>query len=155
MELLITATDESPSREQLSGLWTWLADRKDPYRVDGVHRPPEPDTLGGVLEALSVAAASGGAVTVLISGVLEWIRNGRGKDLRGVPLTITLEGADGVKVAIETEVAQAWTSAELAERIEGFAALLRNGTPVRPDDGGDTVDGAAEGSGGGDSREAP
>jgi hypothetical protein len=128
VELLITTTDDSPTAEQLRGLWMWLADRHDPYLVDGVSRAPEAGKLNNVVDALSVSLASGGTTSVLVSGIVEWIRNGHQKN---VPLVITLKCADGAELIIDTQIVQAWSPAELIEQVVRLVALLRNDKPER------------------------
>ena len=131
MDALITATGDSSSATGLRELWVWLAGRDDGYRVDGVYRPPDGGTLGSTVDALSVALASGGAVSILVSGIVEWIRNGRDRRRRSVPFTLTIKRA-GVEVVIDTEVTQAWKPDELAEHVRRMAALLDEGRPESP-----------------------
>ena len=131
MDALITATGDSSSATGLRELWVWLAGRDDGYRVDGVYRPPDEGTLGSTVDALSVALASGGAVSILVSGIVEWIRNGRDRRRRNVPFTLTIKRV-GVEVVIDTEVTQAWKPAELAEHVRRMATLLSEGQPESP-----------------------
>jgi hypothetical protein len=128
VDVLITTTGDSPSATRLRDLWTWLGARDDGYRVDGVYRSPDSGALGSTVDALSVALASGGAISMLVSGIMEWVRNGRDRKRRNVPFTLTIKRA-GVEVIIDTEVAQAWKPAELAEHIRQVATLLDEGQP--------------------------
>jgi hypothetical protein len=82
----------SPSRDllasggydELRDLRAWLT-QQDQLRgrvtltQDG---PPEPGALGIALEDLSVSIESGGAVTVLIAGIMSWIRQRYGQRRR-------------------------------------------------------------------------
>lgn len=131
MDFMITVSGDSPSAERLRELWTWLAARNNGYRIDGVHRSPRPGALGTTVDALSVALASGGAISVLVSGTVEWIRNGREKKQKNVPFALTIKRGD-VEVVIDTEVAQAWKPAELSEHIRHMTTLLRAGQPELP-----------------------
>ncbi|SHM78180.1 hypothetical protein SAMN05216499_11473 [Actinacidiphila paucisporea] len=149
MEVRITVDEDTPSAARLRDLLGWLERRQDPCLLDGVDRPPPPGTLGPVLEAVSASVASGGALAVLVGGVVEWIRHGRGGGQPVVPLKVSLKSADGVEIVIETAVAEAWTAAELTERIDGLAALLRQESPAgagTPEAGGEGDDCGSHGA---------
>ncbi|MFI9815833.1 effector-associated constant component EACC1 [Saccharothrix variisporea] len=62
-------------------------------RVRLRHRPPEPGALGPVAEAVEVALAPGGALTVVAGAVLVWLRRRRGT----VKVRVT-RGEDTVEV---------------------------------------------------------
>jgi hypothetical protein len=131
VNFLITISSDSPSAERLRGLWQWLADRHDPYRIDGVRGTPSTGTLSGALDMLSVALASGGTVSVLVSGIVEWIRNGRGGNRKDVPFAVTIKCADGVELVIDTQIVQAWSPAELTDEVHRLVVLLRDRKPTQ------------------------
>jgi hypothetical protein len=43
--------------------------------------------------------ASGGTVSVLVSGIVEWIRNGRGGNRKDVHFAVAIKCADGVELS--------------------------------------------------------
>jgi len=102
-------------------------------RVGLVEGEPVPGTLaGGIVEALTVGVGSGGAVSVLVSGIVSWLRQLARQRRPDVPAEVTLKFADGGSVTIVTAVAQAWTPAELGEQIDHLAGLVS--ARVRADD---------------------
>jgi hypothetical protein len=77
--------------------------------------PPGRLSGDGVAAAITVAAAgSGGVLTVLISGIVSWLRLVARQPVP-VKVSVTLPG--GGSVSIETAVARAWTQDQLAVQI--------------------------------------
>lgn len=75
MSIAIT-TDDGVSTDELRSLRNWLSGEPELHgRVSLVEQPPSPDKLGALLDALSVAVASGGALSVLASAIVVWLRN--------------------------------------------------------------------------------
>jgi hypothetical protein len=72
---------------------------------------------GGIVEAVSVGLGSGGAITVLVSSVVSWLRQLAPRDAQPVPTEITMTLPDSGSLTIKTAVARAWTQAELREQI--------------------------------------
>ena len=76
--------------------------------------PPGRLSGDGVVAAISVAAGSGGALTVLISGIVSWLRL---VARQPVPVKVSVTLSDSGSVSIETAVARAWTQEQLAVQI--------------------------------------
>ncbi|NUT96480.1 MAG: hypothetical protein HOY78_31075 [Saccharothrix sp.] len=75
----VELTVEGGAPDDLRGLHRALADEDELRgRVTLRHRPPEAGTLGPVAEAVEVALAPGGALTVVAGAVLVWLRSRRG-----------------------------------------------------------------------------
>lgn len=118
-DLSITLTITDGSLDELRALRGWLAQEEQLRgRVtlipDG---PPEPGTLGVAAEALSVSIESGGAVTVLIAGIMSWIRQRYSQRHRTSTTVIKLRRADGGTVEISAATAGTWSTAEIAAQI--------------------------------------
>ncbi len=74
MSIAITVADDD-SADELRSLRNWLSGEPELHGlVSMVERPQDPHHLGGVLDALSVAVASGGALSVLAGGLIVWLR---------------------------------------------------------------------------------
>ena len=98
--------------EELRSLFTCLRGKQEfRGRVRLVETAPEPGTLGGWPEALAVALGEGGAITVLASAVMSWIRH------RPSDVTCTLTLSEGRSVTLATARIR---GTDLA----GFRALL-------------------------------
>jgi hypothetical protein len=132
--ITLTITDSGP--DELRALRAWLTQEEQlrgrvTLRQDG---PAEPGTLGTALEALSVSIESGGAVTVLIAGIMSWVRQRYGQRHRASTTVIKLRRADGAMVEISTATAGTWSAAEIAARIRELVQDLDPGdqTPASP-----------------------
>jgi hypothetical protein len=79
-------------------------------RVRVMTPPPEPGTLGSVVEALAISLGPGGAATVLASALIAWIRRQRtniklkvvradGSSTELLLDHVPLSGDDGAKLA--------------------------------------------------------
>ncbi|WP_433270562.1 effector-associated constant component EACC1 [Actinosynnema sp. CS-041913] len=78
MDLVLTV-EEPAGADDLRGLHRALSGESELRgRVRLRQRPPAPGTLGPVVEAVEVALAPGGALTVLTGAVLVWLRHRRG-----------------------------------------------------------------------------
>lgn len=128
-DLSITVTITDGSLDELRALRAWLTQEERlrgrvTLTQDG---PPEPGTLGMALEALSVSIESGGAVTVLIAGIMSWIRQRYGQRHRANATVIKLRRADGATVEISAATAGAWSTAEIAAQIGQLVQYLDPG----------------------------
>ncbi|MET9383697.1 hypothetical protein ABZY09_22170 [Streptomyces sp. NPDC002928] len=83
-------------------------------RVSFVEAPQQPEGLGGLIEALAVALAPGGAAAVLVGAVVSWVRRQSVGDVVcrlsrpdgtsvevSAPLARSLRGADEVRALVE------------------------------------------------------
>ncbi|CCH29247.1 hypothetical protein ABZ816_35360 [Actinosynnema sp. NPDC047251] len=75
MDLELTA-DAADDLRDLHRALTGEAELRGRVRLRS--RPPEPGALGPVVEAVEVALAPGGALTVVAGAVLVWLRHRRG-----------------------------------------------------------------------------
>lgn len=125
MEVMVAFIGDVAS-DQLRSLRTWLT-AEDVLRgqVNLVECPPGPGTLGGgMVEAVSVALGSGGAVTALVAGVVSWVRARADRRHPAVPLSVKLTFADGASVEISTTVAGQWPAEELASQLDHLTAMV-------------------------------
>jgi hypothetical protein len=121
-DLNITLTMTDGSLDDLRALRAWLSEEEQlrgrvALTQDGA---PEPGTLGPALEALSVSIGSGGAVTVLITGIMSWIRQRSGQ---------RRPSTDGAMVEISAATAGTWSAAEIAAQIRQLVQDLDPGQP--------------------------
>jgi hypothetical protein len=94
-------------------------------RIRLVEREPPRGTLSsGIVEAVSVGLGSGGAITVLISGAVSWLRQLASPGQQPVPTELTMTLPNSGSVTIKTSVARAWTQAELAGQIDRLVQQL-------------------------------
>ncbi|HUN36613.1 MAG TPA: hypothetical protein VMU95_31850 [Trebonia sp.] len=126
--ILLTLPDGS-SGDQLRNLRDWLSHESEMRgRIGLVESEPVPGTLGsGIIEALTVGVGSGGAISVLVSGLVSWVRQLAGQRREPVPAEVTVKFPDGGSIKIVTAVAQAWTPAELRDQIDHLAGLMSAG----------------------------
>ncbi|WP_031084685.1 effector-associated constant component EACC1 [Streptomyces sp. NRRL WC-3549] len=84
--------------DQLRSLREWLTDAPELRgRVGAVERPPQPGTLGPVLETLAVALGPAGAVTAFATGLVAWLRTRRGD----VHIKVTLPDRSSLELTAE------------------------------------------------------
>jgi hypothetical protein len=130
---IVLALPDGSSGEQLRSLRDWLSRERDLRgHIADIKSTPGPGKLdGGLMKALSVAVGSEGAITVLVSGIISWLRQVGGQRRPSaaagsapVPTEVTLEFADGSSLTMATAIAQAWTPAELSLQIGILARLV-------------------------------
>jgi hypothetical protein len=86
--LLIIGSDDT--HDELGSLRQWLGDEPEfRGRVRMQEAPVQYGQMGGLVEALSVGLASGGALTVLARSVSVWLRERRSK------LSVKIVNPDG------------------------------------------------------------
>ena len=86
--LLLTGSDNT--HDELGSLREWLsAESEFRGRVRIEEAPIQPGQMGGLAEALTVALASGGALTVLAGSVSVWLQQKRSA------LTVKIVNPDG------------------------------------------------------------
>lgn len=121
---------EAVAAEELRSLFTWLGGREEfRGRVRLVEAAPAPGTLGGWPEVLAVALGEGGAVTVLASAVMSWVRS------RTSDVTLTISRPGGMSVKVTTAGVRGMDQASLRELIKQAVAALDDGNTERGRDG--------------------
>lgn len=126
---LVTVTMTDSGLDDVRALRAWLTQEEALRgRVTLTqHGPPRPGTLGGALEALSVSIESGGAITVLIAGIMAWLRQRYAQRRQESTTVIKLRRADGATVEISAATAGTWSAAELAEQVRQLVQALDPG----------------------------
>jgi hypothetical protein len=94
--------------------------------VRPVHGAPRPGELGALDEALVVAVGQGGALTVLVSVLIAWLRRRAGE------VAIKLTKADGTAVEVKATQVRAMAANDLKELAREMTASLGDGTPQPP-----------------------
>lgn len=124
MDVTVGVAGREGAVEELRSLFTWLV-REDELRgrVRLVEVGPETGTLGGWPEAVAVALSQGGAVAILASAVVAWIRH------RTSEVTCKLTRPDGTSVELTAARVRSTEVADLGELVEQVVvALSRGGT---------------------------
>lgn len=123
---IVIRTGESNASDELRNLRNWLSDEPELHGlVTAVEQPIAPGHLGGVFGTLSVAVASGGALTVLASSVIVWLRQ-RTSD-------ITLDISNGSQhVKLRAMRVQSLAGNEAQELIKATAEVLDSHTQTLP-----------------------
>jgi membrane-associated two-gene conflict system component 1 (EACC1) len=122
MDVTINVVGRDAAVEELRSLFTWLAGEEEfRGRVRLVEAAPEPGTLGGWPEAVVVELIQGGAVTILASAVIAWIR------YRTSKVTCTMTRPDGTSVELTADRIRNTDLAEVGALVEQVAAALGEG----------------------------
>ncbi|MGW0593919.1 effector-associated constant component EACC1 [Streptosporangium sp. NPDC002607] len=123
------SVSEPDSVDAANDLYEWLVEEPElAGRVRSLEAPPVPGTLGPLTEALRIALEPGGAVMVLATLVVAWLRYRTGK----VTITIvTKDGESRVDVLAERVKAldAAGTQALVSEVVRAVEGQM-------PDEGG-------------------
>ncbi|MGH3930399.1 MAG: effector-associated constant component EACC1 [Pseudonocardiaceae bacterium] len=118
----MSVTGRDAAVEELRSLFSWLAAEEEfRGRVRLTEAAPEPGTLGGWPEAVVVALSQGGAVTVLASAVIVWIRH------RTSAVTCTLTRPDGKSIELTATQVRGTDLAGVSELVKQVAAALDDG----------------------------
>ena len=119
MDVTISLVGRDAAVEELRSLFSRLASEAELRgRVELVEAAPEPGTLGGWPESVVVALSQGGAVTVLASAVITWIRYRTGE------MTVTMTLPDGTSVGLDAKRIRPIDLAGVGELVEQVAAAL-------------------------------
>ncbi|MCK2239914.1 MULTISPECIES: hypothetical protein [unclassified Crossiella] len=114
--------DGPDAAEQLRYLHEWLGEVGELRgRVSLDERPPEPGTLGPVVDALVVALGPAGAATACAAAVLAWLRTRRGR----VRIKVTLPGRRSAE--LDAEKVAKLDAAALQQLAAQLAAMLEQG----------------------------
>ncbi|GIJ46072.1 hypothetical protein Val02_29580 [Virgisporangium aliadipatigenens] len=120
MELRIEIAASRHPYDDLCSLIDWLDHEPELRgRVKTLQRSPRDGELGGVVEAVQVAAGAGGALAVLASALRVWLSQPRRSDVR-----IKVRGRHGRSIEVD------------ARRVADPEALLRTVLTAEEDDGG-------------------
>lgn len=132
---VLTMTGPGPSAgpgpDELRGLRAWLTQEEALRGRVALAQagPPPRGTLGVALEALSVSIESGGAVTVLVAGIMSWLRQRYGQRQPVSTTVIKLRRPDGAEVEISAATAGTWSTAEIAAQVRQLVQDLDPGPP--------------------------
>ncbi|MBV9160237.1 MAG: hypothetical protein JO281_01490 [Pseudonocardiales bacterium] len=120
MDVAVSVVGSDAAVEELRSLFTWLVGEEEfRGRVRLVEVAPEPGTLaGGWPEAVVVTLTQGGAVTVLASAVITWIR------YRTSEVTCTMTRPDGTSVELTATRVRGADLSGVGELVEQVAAAL-------------------------------
>ena len=122
MDVTVSVAGRDAAAEELRSLFTWLAEEEELRgRVRLVETAPEPGTLGGWPEVVVVVLSQGGAVTVLASAVIAWIRH------RTSAVTCTVTRPDGTSVELTATRVRRTDLAGVGELVAQVAAALGDG----------------------------
>ncbi len=122
MNVTISVAGPDAAIEELRSLFSCLAGEAELRgRVELVEAAPEPGTLGSWPESVVVALSQSGAVTVLASAVITWIRYRTGE------VTCTMTRPDGTSVQLITKRIRDMDPAEVGKLVERTAAALGDG----------------------------
>jgi hypothetical protein len=114
---------DGTSGDQWRSLHDWLG-RETALRgrVELAESEPTPGRLGnGIVDVLTIGVSSGGAITVLVSGIVSWLRHVARQRPQPVPVSVTLKLPGGGMLKLETALVQAWSQAELRTQIADLA----------------------------------
>ncbi|MET7619076.1 hypothetical protein [Streptomyces sp. NPDC005408] len=116
------SAEGTDAADQLRSLHEWLGDVEELRgRISLAERPPEPGTLGPVLDGLAVAVGPAGAATAFATAVIAWLRTRRGE----VRIKVTL--ADRRSVELTASNVSGLDSAALEQQVVHIAAMLEQG----------------------------
>ncbi|AUI59587.1 hypothetical protein B1H26_18440 [Amycolatopsis sp. BJA-103] len=116
---LVAKVEGPEAGDELRSLHEWLGENEELRgRVRLSERPPEPGTLGPVLDALVVALGPAGAATAIAATVLGWLRTRRSE----VRVKLTLPGRRTMEI-IAKNVADL-DAAALQQQLGQVVAML-------------------------------
>jgi Effector Associated Constant Component 1 len=117
MDVMITAM--SGDEDDLRSLREWLVMEDELRgRVDLATPPPREGVLGSVADVLVAALGSGGAVTVLISVLISWIRH------RTQDVSFEVVREDGSSIKVDAKRVRGTDTAALQELVTAYAQSL-------------------------------
>ncbi|MGH3854191.1 MAG: effector-associated constant component EACC1 [Pseudonocardiaceae bacterium] len=127
MDVTVSVVEPEVAVEELRSLLTWLSGEEELRgRVRLVETASEPGTLGGWPQAVAVELSRDGAVTILASAVIAWIRH------RTSDMTLTITQPDGKSATLRAKRIRNAGPAEVGELVERTVAALGEG----PTEGG-------------------
>lgn len=122
MDVTINVAGPDAAGEELRDLFRSLRGEEELRGwVQLVEAKPEPGTLGGWPESVVVTLTQSGAVTILASAVITWIRCRTGK------MTFTITRPDGTSVQLDLDRVRDMDPAEVTKLVERTAAALGEG----------------------------
>ncbi len=111
--------------DDLRSLQAWLAAEDELRgRVEPIEQTPAPGQLGSALDTLIVALGPGGAVSVLLAGLISWIRS------RHSDVDITVERRDGhTTIRLSARRIRELNAASLRDEIDQLGQALSGPLP--------------------------
>lgn len=124
MDVTITTTGDG---DDLRSLRAWLVRENELRgRVSLPTAPPKEGTLGSVVEVLLAAVGSGGAITVLVSGLISWLRH------RSQDVTLEITRADGASIKIDAKRVRDVSLKGLQDLTGTYTGFLEGRTEPEP-----------------------
>jgi hypothetical protein len=132
MREIVLALPDGSSGDWLRGLGDYLGYESELCgRIRLMESEPVRGTLSsGIVEAVTVGLGSGGAITVLVSGAVSWLRQLAPQGQQPVPTELTMTLPNSGSVTVKTAVTRAWTQAELGEQIDRLVHQLSDADPA-------------------------
>jgi hypothetical protein len=116
---------DSASVDEIRSLRVWLIGEDELRgRVELVERPPQPGELGPALDALVVSLGQGGAASVLVAGLISWLRSRHGD----IDITAERHG-DQTKIRVSAKRVRGLDADGLRNEIDRLGHALSNGLP--------------------------
>ncbi|ROO63343.1 hypothetical protein EDC02_5365 [Micromonospora sp. Llam0] len=103
----------------LESLRDWFAEVDELRgRVDEIQAPAGADKLGPLLEALSVAAGSGGVAAAVAASVIAWLRT------RAGVVRVRVERPDGTKVSVDATSVRTLSPEAVRAQVEQLLSAI-------------------------------
>ncbi|MFH9371302.1 hypothetical protein ACH4K8_37195 [Streptomyces anulatus] len=116
------SADGLDGADKLRSLNEWLGDvQQFRGRIRLAERPPEPGTLGPVLDALVVTLGPAGAATAFATATIAWLRTRRGE------LRIKVTLADRRSLELTAKNVSDLDSAALQQQVDHIVTMLEQG----------------------------
>lgn len=113
--------DGPDALDQLRSLQKWLGDVDELRgRLSVQQSPPEPGTLGPVLDALAVALGPGGAATAFATATIAWLRS------RRADISIKVKLPEGRSVEFTAKRVAGLDGDALRQHVDQVAAMLND-----------------------------
>ncbi|MFF2073274.1 hypothetical protein ACFVXG_00785 [Kitasatospora sp. NPDC058162] len=134
--------DGTGSTDELRSLRQWLIEEdRLRGRVQLAEAPPEPGTLGSVLDTLTVALGPGGVATAVASVLISWIRRQRGN------VSVKVTRPDGTVAELSATHVSALEAPEVRQLAAELARSLDQGTVQGNGNGNGNGNGQGDGHG--------
>ena len=135
MDVTVTVTGSGDVRD-LGALRDWLRDEPELRgRVLLADKPPDPGSMGGLADVLTVAVGPGAAMTVFASALLSWIRHRTGTT------HIRVSWPDGAEIEYSSDRLRGEDAAAVRDQVADLVRALESRTGGPAGEGGSPGDG--------------